>query len=74
MTIEPEYFTVEQVAILVRRSPKTVLNMLYYHRFPRHIERIGRSRRRLITPDEVRQLRNLLPTVKTNPPALRQLP
>lgn len=53
--------TIEQAALMLRRAPKTIANMLYHHRFhPRIIEPIGQTRRRMLTPEDVQRLRSLL--------------
>jgi len=67
---QAKYFTLNQVAIILRRSPKTVLNLSYAHRLDRHVESIGRPglrrERRLFTPAQVRFLNALIRPVKHN--------
>jgi hypothetical protein len=72
--VSPQYLTLGQVALLLRRSPKTILNMAYAHRLTRHVEPIGRRRRRVFTPAQARDLQRRLRPVKHIPPALKHLP
>lgn len=70
MSPRGDYFTVAQVALMLRRSPKTILNMAYFHRLDRHVEPIGPGRRRrLFTPDQVQFLAGRLRPVKCFPTA-----
>ena len=45
---EEVWTTVAETAALLRRSPKTIRNLMSKHELPRRIVRVGRSRRRVM--------------------------
>jgi len=75
---QPKYFTLNQVALILRRSPKTVLNLSYAHHLDRYVEPLGRPglrrERRLFTPSQVKFLTALIRPVKHNRTARSDCP
>jgi len=59
-------YRVNELVLIFKREPKTIKNMLYFHRLPYEVDRHGKRRLIMIPASSVRQLGDIFRARRSN--------